>query len=131
MNSLLDVDKLRQKIKLVEAELIALKRQLKQVEASLNANKSHPCPAENFEWKWPLAEIEYKRYGRQMIISKIGIKGQSHPEYHLTDTKIFRSTPTKKFIGPCRRHWWLRVSSGGLFSWCRNRHNRTSRWRCS
>ena len=28
--------------------------------------------------EWPLELDEYKRYGRQMIVSNIGIQGQSH-----------------------------------------------------
>lgn len=27
------------------------------------------------DWKWPLREDEYERYGRQLIISAIGVKG--------------------------------------------------------
>ncbi len=127
--SIFDVDNLRQKIKSVEMELKNLKWLLKQAEASLCAdNTSYPCPESEMEiseWRWPLAECEYKRYGRQMIISQIGIKGRS---YHriLTSTKIFRSTQIKECISPYCRRWWIRLSSSSIFSWYRNRHHRIS-----
>lgn len=34
-------------------------------------------------WKWPLREDEYERYGRQLIIPSIGIKGLMHYRFQM------------------------------------------------
>ncbi|KAI0844205.1 adenylyltransferase [Daldinia vernicosa] len=74
MDSITDKAKqLRYKISQTEKELQDLRRQLEELEPtsqSLNTNTNPP------EWKWPLSEEEYSRYGRQLILPTVGIKGQ-------------------------------------------------------
>ena len=73
-------DSLRQQIAVTEKQLNKLKEQLANVEAQLDVRNiqqeetaSPVTPA-----KWPLSSEEYKRYGRQMIVPNIGIKGWSY-----------------------------------------------------
>jgi adenylyltransferase/sulfurtransferase len=71
---------LKRQIEATEAELAMLKDQLAEVEAravqqkinglSIGKETLHPVTQ-----KWPLLPEEYKRYGRQMIVPSIGIKG--------------------------------------------------------
>lgn len=64
---------LRKQIAETEAQLNKLREQLSQVEAL--AKDKHENPVTQ---KWPLSQEEYKRYGRQMIIPSIGLKGICH-----------------------------------------------------
>lgn len=80
---------LRSQINQVESQLAALKQQLTQTELSVSSNltnqrfpaSSHPnislgaTPVANSHWKWPLNPEEYNRYGRQMIIPDLGLRG--------------------------------------------------------
>ncbi|KAI2470059.1 ThiF family protein [Annulohypoxylon bovei var. microspora] len=81
-------DQLRDKIIQAEKELQDLRRQLTELESScLNGNAdqgfgsaSDPDNSTEAlpEWKWPMKEEEYSRYGRQLILPTVGIKGQLH-----------------------------------------------------
>lgn len=74
---------LKRQIEATEAELSKLRAQLAQVEAgcatqstsNLSINAPPGFVAQDAEKKWPLLPEEYKRYGRQMIVPSIGIKG--------------------------------------------------------
>ncbi|APA06540.1 hypothetical protein sscle_02g013100 [Sclerotinia sclerotiorum 1980 UF-70] len=76
---------LRRQIADTEAELAQLKLQLlsleekdtnsKNLEAKTSASEKDD-PVTHIENKWPMSLEEYKRYGRQMIVPDIGIKGQ-------------------------------------------------------
>ena len=70
------------KIQIADAEekLQALKEQLAEIEAEGKAAQPHGhvqarTSAEGDAKAWPLTQEEYSRYGRQMIVSSIGIKG--------------------------------------------------------
>jgi len=61
---------LRAQITATEEQLAGLKRDLANVEA-----QSETLTEKNGEMRWPLLKEEYKRYGRQMIVSQVGLKG--------------------------------------------------------
>ncbi|XDG07216.1 hypothetical protein ABKA04_006831 [Annulohypoxylon sp. FPYF3050] len=87
MDSISDkAEQLRHKITQAEKELQDLRRQLSELESStpnpkLNqgfgstSDYNHVTKTVT-EWKWPLREEEYSRYGRQLILPTVGIKGQ-------------------------------------------------------
>lgn len=71
---------LRKQIEVTEAELERLKAQLAQVEATqglenLSIGSEPDLVTQETQQKWPLSLEEYKRYGRQMIVPSVGIKG--------------------------------------------------------
>ncbi|OKL62044.1 Adenylyltransferase and sulfurtransferase uba4 [Talaromyces atroroseus] len=65
---------LRAQIAATEFQLSALKQELEATEALRGAPSQ--SSTECSERKWPLSAEEYKRYGRQMIVSEIGLHGQ-------------------------------------------------------
>lgn len=72
---------LRAQIIATEAQLAGLKRDLANAE---QAAQSETAPTAEIQQKdqngegkpWPLLQEEYKRYGRQMIVSQVGLKGK-------------------------------------------------------
>ncbi|KAI0470299.1 adenylyltransferase [Xylaria cf. heliscus] len=79
------IEQLKAQISKTEEELQQLKNQLAELEAS--PLTPAPAPSEtqaqgrqptvpSQEWKWPLKEEEYVRYGRQLILPSVGIQGQ-------------------------------------------------------
>ena len=73
---------LRAQIVTVEKQLASLKCELEDAEktatilASRNGSQTSNCKEDLTNTnKWPLLSEEYKRYGRQMIVSEIGIHG--------------------------------------------------------
>lgn len=87
MESISDkAEQLRHKITQAEKELQDLRRQLSELESStadpkldqgfgLTSDYNYVTKTVT-EWKWPLREEEYSRYGRQLILPTVGIKGQ-------------------------------------------------------
>ncbi|KAI1760338.1 ThiF family protein [Hypoxylon sp. FL1150] len=79
-------EQLREQIARTENELQDLRRQLDELELAVHNDKidevagliSHKQPRDASVpgWKWPLKEEEYSRYGRQLILPTVGIKGQ-------------------------------------------------------
>jgi adenylyltransferase/sulfurtransferase len=72
---------LRAQIAAAETHLAGLKRDLANAEQaahSQNATTAEPeYESRNGEGRqWPLLQEEYKRYGRQMIVSQVGLKGK-------------------------------------------------------
>ncbi|KAJ5522655.1 hypothetical protein N7513_013228 [Penicillium frequentans] len=74
---------LRAEIAATEAQLARLKRDLVSAEDRAVANSESTSPAANrnkgqngSESRWPLLPEEYGRYGRQMIVSQVGLPGQ-------------------------------------------------------
>ncbi|KAI5922630.1 adenylyltransferase [Camillea tinctor] len=83
------VEQLKAQIARTENELRELRAQLHELESSSSSSsttqenhQSHhhavetpvnPAPP---QWKWPLKEEEYIRYGRQLILPTVGIEGQ-------------------------------------------------------
>ncbi|KAI1304458.1 adenylyltransferase [Xylaria venustula] len=67
------IERLKAQISKTEGELQQLKTQLAELEASPPA-EAPAQPAQ--EWNWPLREDEYTRYGRQLILPSVGIRGQ-------------------------------------------------------
>ncbi|CRG91158.1 adenylyltransferase and sulfurtransferase MOCS3/UBA4 [Talaromyces islandicus] len=61
-------------ISAAESQLAALKESLHATEKLMRSTNGPPD--ESSPQKWPLLEDEYKRYGRQMIVSQIGLQGQ-------------------------------------------------------
>lgn len=69
-------DELRSQITRVEAELAKLKEQLAKLGAGPGegpATKPDSTPPS--DWKWPLSQAEYDRYGRQLLIPSVGVQG--------------------------------------------------------
>ncbi|CAG7919589.1 unnamed protein product [Penicillium olsonii] len=58
---------LRAHISATEEQLAGLKRDLANAEAQTASQENA---------RWPLLQEEYKRYGRQMIVSQVGLQGQ-------------------------------------------------------
>ena len=86
-------EELRRQISRAERELGDLRRQLRELEGSEEEGEGRdestqpplsngaPDPAEQpppppAGWKWPLAEEEYMRYARQLILPGVGTAGQ-------------------------------------------------------
>jgi len=76
---------LRNQIAATEKQLQELRNQLAGLESPDKADTQPSQPCEHGQPrdsragevpKWPLTQEEYNRYGRQMIVSSIGIKGQ-------------------------------------------------------
>ncbi|KAJ5563261.1 hypothetical protein N7535_008425 [Penicillium sp. DV-2018c] len=72
---------LRAQITATEAQLADLKRDLANAEQAAQSQNATPVEPlyENRDGdgrRWPLLQEEYKRYGRQMIVSQVGLKGQ-------------------------------------------------------
>lgn len=65
---------LREQIAATESQLQRLKDQLEALEqdTSTTAKVEEQTPESG---KWPLLQDEYRRYGRQMIVNQIGLKG--------------------------------------------------------
>jgi adenylyltransferase and sulfurtransferase len=68
---------LRAQIAATESQLSALKQELEAAE-KLRGAQDQSSTKEDKERKWPLSAEEYKRYGRQMIVSEIGLHGTFH-----------------------------------------------------
>ncbi len=69
-----EIDRLRRDIALRETELADLKSQLALAESekrNVTTGVDENAPA----WRWPLAEDEYLRYSRQMIVPNFGLQG--------------------------------------------------------
>ncbi|KAI1426546.1 ThiF family protein [Xylaria sp. FL1777] len=81
------IERLRAQISKAEVELQQLKTQLAELE-TLPSPPSPPSPPPSEapvqgqtagisqEWRWPLKEEEYARYGRQLVLPAVGIRGQ-------------------------------------------------------
>ncbi|KAI2618389.1 adenylyltransferase [Hypoxylon sp. NC1633] len=79
-------EQLRGKISQTERELRDLRKQLEELESPVQKQiVSHGSGSTSDlmhstqtipEWKWPLNEEEYSRYGRQLILPTVGIRGQ-------------------------------------------------------
>lgn len=69
------IDDLRREIGRRESELAELRRRLAVAENE-ERDGSEEARRRRGEWKWPLAEHEYQRYGRQMIVPKFGLHGE-------------------------------------------------------
>ncbi|KAI1433626.1 adenylyltransferase [Xylaria sp. CBS 124048] len=71
------IEQLRTQILKKEEELRQLRTQLDELEAAPPETPAqHQSAAIPPGWKWPLREEEYTRYGRQLILPSVGIKGQ-------------------------------------------------------
>lgn len=69
-------ERLRLQISQTEAELEALRAQLAAVEEAQEKPRDG-APGEGAPpWPWPLAEPDYERYGRQLILPQLGLGGQ-------------------------------------------------------
>jgi adenylyltransferase/sulfurtransferase len=74
---------LRAQITATEEQLAGLKRDLAEAEQAAQSESATIITAGNErndrngqERRWPLLQEEYKRYGRQMIVSQVGLKGK-------------------------------------------------------
>lgn len=64
---------LRAQIDATESQLSALKQELEAAEKL--RKRTVPVSCEPSTREWPLSAEEYRRYGRQMIVSQIGLPG--------------------------------------------------------
>jgi adenylyltransferase and sulfurtransferase len=70
------IDHLRKEIAQREAELAELKSQLAKAESQSESEVARRRDTdESSTWRWPLEEVEYERYSRQMIVPKFGLPG--------------------------------------------------------
>lgn len=80
------IEGLRRKIRATEEELDRLKEELRQAEASEAADgdlqQPNGQPTDKPAWKWPLPAEDYERYARQLIISQVGLPGESTTHEH-------------------------------------------------
>ncbi|KAL7935432.1 hypothetical protein V8C35DRAFT_321502 [Trichoderma chlorosporum] len=67
-----EIERLRREIAEREAELVQLRAQLAEAEKASEEDDKGGVE----EWKWPLAESDYERYSRQMIVPNFGLQGQ-------------------------------------------------------
>jgi adenylyltransferase/sulfurtransferase len=74
---------LRAQIAATEAQLAGLKRELASAQETAAADSngvegsdSNQHDQAKTESRWPLLQEEYKRYGRQMIVSQVGLEGE-------------------------------------------------------
>ncbi|KAJ5910779.1 uncharacterized protein N7473_000082 [Penicillium subrubescens] len=73
---------LRAQITATEAQLTGLKRELASAQEAAAAKSNSAELSDNQQVqsksasRWPLLQEEYKRYGRQMIVSQVGLEGQ-------------------------------------------------------
>lgn len=81
---------LRAQIRATESQLAGLKRELQQAEQAVSTATTTETKADDtatsvdsgshtektgHKQRWPLLNEEYRRYGRQMIVEQIGLKG--------------------------------------------------------
>ena len=83
-----EIDVLKRQILDKETELASLRSRLREAERittdiapsqepelllpNSDDQPTHP------DWKWPLRADEYERYGRQLLIPEVGVKGAAH-----------------------------------------------------
>jgi adenylyltransferase and sulfurtransferase len=79
----ISAETLRHQIAATEKQLQELRDRLAELELEDKADSQPPQPHEDGHVqdssdvpKWPLTQEEYTRYGRQMIVSSVGIKGR-------------------------------------------------------
>ncbi len=109
-----DVDALKLQIQELEAQLLVLKRQivetggghvsetLKPGNPSISSVTDAEIPPEeptaankqDYIWRWPLEENEYRRYGRQMIMPEFGIEG-CPPDFEVHMNKMVDTFSTQ------------------------------------
>lgn len=70
------IDHLRRDIAQRESELASLRAELALAESEERA-REHQQDPESSTWQWPLKEVEYERYSRQMIVPKFGLSCMS------------------------------------------------------
>lgn len=68
------VEELRRKVAEAELDLRNLKEQLTSAEKE--AQEEASASSSSQPWKWPLQPEDYERYGRQLIIPQVGVKGE-------------------------------------------------------
>lgn len=73
---------LQARIAATEVQLADLKQELARAQeavANAQTQKGDHTPAQESQGRssWPLGPEEYKRYGRQMIVSQVGLPGES------------------------------------------------------
>lgn len=73
---------LRAQIAETEERLAGLKRDLANAEKTAQSERATTSPDQQEDRigdsrRWPLLQEEYKRYGRQMIVSQVGLKGKT------------------------------------------------------
>jgi hypothetical protein len=114
---------LKKQILETEAQLKRLKDQLAQVETGsiehdVNGLRLSDSPVTQ-DRKWPLSAEEYKRYGRQMIVPSIGIRGIHYSLLGWLWSNMFRSTTSQECFSFDHRSWWFGMSSSSLYRWSR------------
>lgn len=67
---------LKRRIAEAERQVEALRAQLDELESPSLGSGDAKAAAAAVPWKWPLGEREYIRYGRQLVLPTVGIKGQ-------------------------------------------------------
>lgn len=76
----MDIANLKETHATLSVQIAAAESQLATLKESLHATEkllrsANGTPSNTSPQKWPLLEDEYKRYGRQMIVSQIGLQG--------------------------------------------------------
>lgn len=114
------------KIKLVEAETSA--SAILHLSGSEISKKQATISKLEEHGRWPLDTDEYKRYGRQLIMPEIGLKGPLlYPTYQrlgwLINTWTFRPTQAQGCIRFDCRCWRTWMSCGDIPFRCRCGHS--------
>ena len=125
---------LRAQVVATESQLAQLKRELASAEHVAASAKKSRADEQNDREKsrWPLLDDEYKRYGRQMIVEEIGLRGMSPSTPKLQDAadNVDDSRPVGTQIGEsldCRHgRFGLPIGNVSGRSWSRN--SWTRRW---
>jgi adenylyltransferase/sulfurtransferase len=108
---------------LFREEILAILKQEQEAPQHSVSEVSEEVP------KWPLEKNEYKRYGRQLIMPEIGLKGESSLPYgawKFAEVEISRSTSLEGCSCTYRRCGWSWLPSCCIFGRSRRRYCRTS-----
>lgn len=139
---------LRAQIAATEAQLAGLKQELASTQeaAAVKSNSAelsdnHLQAQSKRTSRWPLLQEEYKRYGRQMIVSQVGLEGEFHcsdpglcgnVDPKLLTMRSFcpsRSIKAARSQGSSSRSRWSWMSRGTVSCWCGCGYTRPDRRR--
>lgn len=110
-----EINHLQREIAKREAELADLRSQL-----ALAESKNRDQTPEG--WKWPLAEYEYERYSRQMIVPGFGLEGiytakLTPSKINLADHWVCRTIKAQEGQGTACWCWRSGMSGGAVSCW--------------
>lgn len=111
---------LQQQVSATEAQLHNLRSELENTEKQIATEKAKSATVNDdfaAQQKWPFSQDEYRRYGRQMIVEKIGLEGMVNFAAFLAPESQWNSTQlTSSRLGQLklRDASVLIIGAGGL-----------------